>query len=127
MNEQLSDRELDALVAEKITLWTPIPGEDGWQSPDGSHRHWPGPPEYSTKIADAMEVVEKMRERGFFPQLWAAQVWNVEFWSDEKFIASANEDSLSRAICLAALAAINGVDPRANFLTGCERYNREGR
>lgn len=114
---EFSDRELDAQIAEKVMGWLPIP--DGMQhgrpqqvfrDPQGGDRTLDcgcvedfNP---STDISAAMEVVEKMRELEYFPKLWAAQMWNVEFWTDEKFIASANEDSLPRAICQAALAAV---------------------
>lgn len=54
-----------------------------------------------------MEVVEKMRERDLMPRLWAAQMWNVEFWrmDVDVCLGSCNCDSLPEAVCRAALEA----------------------
>ena len=108
--EELSDRDLDALVVEKVTLWTPITNEDGWQSPNGQVKHWPGPPEYSVNIKDAMEVVEKMRGHRFqvFMNNEQRGIWRVWFGS-RRAVRDSDVyfcESLARAICLAALAVI---------------------
>jgi hypothetical protein len=68
---------------------------------------------YSSDIAAAMEVVEKMRER-FFPRLWAAQLWNVEFdlIETETFAANYSAESLPEAICQASLAALKAIEKR---------------
>lgn len=81
-------RELDALVAEKVMGWV------WWHNTDAdltilvpSDQSWPdkwhfasgagnctkpadhGAPHYSTDIADAWEVVERLRERGYYLEL----------------------------------------------------------
>lgn len=123
---ELSDRELDVQIAERLfgikKIFKPsdyVAGRDALYGSDEpswipsgksprTHMIDATPiPCFSTDISAAMKVVEKMRELEYFPKLWAAQMWNVEFWTDGKFIASANEDSLPRAICEAALAALS--------------------
>jgi hypothetical protein len=132
MSQELSDRELDALVAEKVMGFDVRIaseyesvfmccamgncGKRDYLSEGDRYVYKEMPdhqpewllPHYSTDISAAMEVVEKMREREFLPCLWAAQMWIVEFWEGEKLVSGDSGDSLPRAICLAALKAING-------------------
>ena len=121
--ETLSDRELDALVAEKVMGWTDI-----WTDGDyfmayppheqrimqkmgvGYAERYPIP-NYSSEISAAWEVVEKMRQEGLTvtittpPTGW--KNWDVRGWddnnNDNRFIARA--DTAPRAICIAALHA----------------------
>jgi len=137
---ELSDREIDALVAEKIMsfgwfhcvagtgvqrnqfcspqqleTWTGV----GWKMtpiptppPTEEFNDATGCPLYSTDISAAMEVVEKMREKGFAVTIMDTQnnssegEWNVCF--DLTTGYEANNPSLRRAICEAALRAIGG-------------------
>ncbi len=118
MTELKPGRELDALVAEKVM---------GEKPPEGSHyegggdwttfrwiqdwacetRHWP--PQYSTNISAAWEVVEKFTEAFADLDLTVEKgVWECVFDTREivprHFLAGA--DTAPHAICLAALAAV---------------------
>jgi hypothetical protein len=53
-------RELDALVAEKVMGWTKV-GENAWEAPN--IKGYPLLPRYSTDIATAWEVVEKIAQK----------------------------------------------------------------
>jgi hypothetical protein len=108
-------RELDALVAEKVmgyrrhhddcnTYWVDSDGEE----PTHSH-------DYSTDIAAAWEVVEKLAEKRI--QISAAPLWGSEgrmIW--EATWKKVNDtwnpvhaNSAPHAICLAALKAVGHV------------------
>lgn len=114
--ESLSDRELDALVAERVLGFDEVERVGGMfyyhnvemdrESATGGR--WRSTvPQFSTEIASAFLVVEKLRADYMF-RMWVAQVWNVEVWhygSDEGFIAGHSHNSLPHAICLAALKA----------------------
>lgn len=65
-------------------------------------------PDYSTDIAAAMEVIEKMWHQNLMPRLWKAQMWNVEFWQmdGDAYLGSYSGNSLPEAICRAALEAV---------------------
>lgn len=69
-------------------------------------------PEYSTDIASAFLVVEKMRAEGRMISMnWLpeAQVWNVRIYPLPRYGGIGEDedsDSLPHAICLAALAAL---------------------
>jgi len=103
MEEMKPGRELDALVAEKVMGWAPeYPG--GWLHPPRNHPNRKKYLDhdgcsvlqpYSTDIAAAWEVVEKIE-------------YNLELIEDEEWIASffgvrAFGKSAPHAICLAAL------------------------
>lgn len=142
MNNELSNEELNALIAEKVmglqvlgvtacerdpecgyleVPYDPIDGRGESRSIylrncrcDNEKRatdtdyfgHFAGcvevVPDYSLCIADAMLVVEKMREKEFDVEMEAASegCWMVKMNEVTEF-----DDSLPRAICLAALAA----------------------
>ena len=89
--EELSDRELGALVREKLF----------------QNAAWPASL-YSTDIATAFGVVGAMRERGFV--FWCdceAVTWSAEFAKGMGDVIGAYDESLPRAICIAALRAID--------------------
>lgn len=108
-------RELDALVAEKVMGLNirPVVHEYGL-SPQlklapgsinyvGTYTEIPEVPPYSTDIAAAWGVVEKLRERGFGFSLndgWIA--WFLAGRSDWH----ADAETAPHAICLAALKAV---------------------
>ena len=54
----MNNRELDAKMGE-LMGWKRL-SIHTWRSPEDGHRYWP---DFSTDIAAAMLVVEKMRER----------------------------------------------------------------
>lgn len=115
-------RELDARVAVEVM------GLEVFYRADGSaflidDRWMKAPTPYSSEIADAWLVVEKMIENGWSPALietysheHEARVWQCEFDScsddgyreDAPFIAVAL--TAPEAICLAALACMEVPD-----------------
>lgn len=124
----MTDRELDALVAEKVFGWRPWVNKRGaWvvETPDGqlsegdayaSAGSWAffyddELPRYCTDIADAWRVVEKMRERWHFSiDSGLRGLTTAKFWAREGLGYGACPDELApRAICLAALRAV-GVE-----------------
>jgi len=105
-------RELDALVAEKVMGWTyghPCPeGMDclHWADEKGKVRDYK-PPQYSTDIAAAWEVVEKMSEQ--WPQYQLAKIedgWSVMWGFDGYGWPEATGKTAPEAICKAALLAV---------------------
>ena len=126
---QLSDRDLDAAVAEEVLNWKPVCRCDNPELKDmnvehGELKHEPCsgyyPSRYASNWSAAGEVVEAMRERGYR--------YSIIRTSDKdlfvSFDAGWNEDITrlsrtnceTRAICEAALAAKraenNGLDPQ---------------
>lgn len=110
----MTDRELDALVAEKVMGWrierymTNPPKPTGMGMPPDSTTI-AEIPAYSTDIAAAWEVVEKMRAQGFDNQFsWRADRPGHRSRPFACFgrNGSAEADTLQKAICLAALKAV---------------------
>lgn len=110
--DEMSARERDALVAEKI-FGTPLdPYRPGWVI-DGNIRTYLK--NYTTDISAAWEVVEKMRERGhdFDAGAWNKMkpVWSARFPKED--VNNSHYDSLGdtapEAICKAALRTV-GVE-----------------
>ena len=135
-------RELDALVAEKVMDWevdgavvgipqvkVHFPGFDTpshWPPPmtDQGHRHCH---RFSTDIAAAWEVVEKLISLGAAVSLFSHEVlpgyagtvlgdvlWSVEVVPDgnkPRPITTSSSEAVTapHAICLAALATLKGV------------------
>jgi hypothetical protein len=124
-------RELDALIAEKVmglevsfTIYPPE-GADGYEIQkiggdcfDGCTKlHWSSMPEYSTDIAAAWEVVEKVRTKKISVSLvtcWDDSkdmmqwVCKIEWGGTDRF-EFALQDTAPHAICLAALKTM-GID-----------------
>lgn len=97
--------DLDAQIATRVMGYCRVPNATWWRK-DG--RDYTLVPRYSTEIESAMEVVEKMRERGEYVVITAGgkQNWTVWFQdNDEAF----HHESLPRAICLAAIAVFRKV------------------
>lgn len=105
-------RALDALVAEKVmgepVTWLPtaLSHRDPHQSGEVfGAKGWHRVPSYSTDIADAWLVVEKMRERGFVISATPnQQSWCATFGADSVW-----GETAPLAICRAALAAVEAV------------------
>lgn len=124
MNETMqAGRELDALIAEKVMGWPPKPAHAGWQGdvvPSLADPKWvqAGPdrgwemvflPNYSTDIAAAWKVVEKMREtpKPFFSLAWyISGRWGAAFLGHDDGTDAEMADTAPHAICLAALRAV---------------------
>ncbi len=122
------DRELDALIAEKVMGKKVCGGPNNektrrvYYSPFGPDCWWSenetGEPEYihaySTDIAAAWEVVEKMERNGFFYSVSKGRigahgtndkVW-VSFGKSGDNIIWSESGTAANAICLAALKAL---------------------
>lgn len=96
--EELSYRELDALVAEKVLR------VDEEAAKQIATTWWP-----STDVSDAFDVVEAMRERGrWFEIETEPQGWHVVIGVEPGCTGEeASHESLPRAICIAALRALD--------------------
>lgn len=104
MSEQLTGRELDAVVAERC-FDVEIP-DSFWLVPDGITA-LSIVPAYSKDMAAAWQVVEWIREKtGHFSLTWDAyyQEWECTYaeneYGESQFI---NADTAPEAICKAAL------------------------
>ena len=104
-----ADRELDALVAEKVMGWRreqywfdnkPMIGLIG---PEGV-RYVDEYPQYSTDIAAAWEVVDEMRKFGQNFSLYRKEGEN--FWACSFGIYCALDSTPALTICRAALRAV---------------------
>jgi len=115
----VADRELDALVAEKVMgfevgIYESYRGITGIsyvckdKYPSGEFDL----PNYSTDIKAAWEVVEKFSDESFELDHFCDGVWTCKFrWVDDEgeSEAEAKAKTAPRAICLAALKAM-GVE-----------------
>lgn len=116
-------RKIDAAIAEHVFGWKKtilkdeIGGEefdvDGYLLPNGFSHYAKNVRDYSTSIADAWLVVEKMQKERRLPfQLESVQGWiDPEFKTKLRFGIGDWQESASVpiAICLAALKAL-GVE-----------------
>lgn len=119
--DSMTDRELDAAVAEKVMGWSPGGIHNPptfWVLKDKIQRSWEDTSfgagfRPATEIYAAFEVVEAMRERGYSPRIQTAEgdesVWHVQLWSDpeDNPYGSGLHEKLPRAICIAALSALD--------------------
>lgn len=101
-------RELDLLIANKVMGWkcTMIHSQYGDREPECHHC-----PRYSTGIAEAWLVVEKVSGCEFslsYSDGLMAPYWRAEFFIDsgDGGWACAGGESAPHAICLAALEAL---------------------
>lgn len=129
-------RELDALIATKVMGWTNVGCEKNAQHeefvPHGCDPLHPAAfpfgrsqlPHYSTDMADAWDVVEKLspRERGershiaclnmpHSPALYPddAPVWWVEWFDGDQTLDAVDAPTAALAICRAALKVVGGA------------------
>ena len=120
----MENRELDALVAEKVmgirVKAVPIPAKFVSQETDG--KPWGHVEHYSTDIAAAWEVVEKMLDQMEKPNCYEvgrtepgsgkqhyAQFSYFHLTTKEYRYFTSKDKRVTRAICLAALKAV-GVE-----------------
>ena len=99
----MTDRELDALVAEKV-MGHFLMG-NGFVD---RQNEYVGLPNYSTSIVDAWEVVESLIKQGMYWDIRYADEWLVDL-ATKKDIYYIGADTAPRAICFAALKAV-GVE-----------------
>jgi len=121
MSNMPAGRELDTLVAERVMGWSPPrkPDQYTWQAPSGWRGGVEQIPAYSTSIAAAWEVVDKLAESGKLCCLtidklgFPGEEWRVFFqWdvSDDRMeMPYADAPTAPHAICLAALAAVEAA------------------
>jgi hypothetical protein len=109
--DKLSDRELDALVAEKVMGWDKCPcGNpecDMWHTADRSDLS-AKLPHYSADIAAAWEVVEKLKESGRVVVVKADGLRGAGAAGYTVLIDGlprVDAHSAARAVCVAALKA----------------------
>ena len=126
----VTDRELDRLCAEKVmglkiiratkkksVLLTGCRVCYGWYVDTGK-RHMFGPIaedilRYTTDPTAWMQVVEKMIERGWKFELCHGQFmakWRAAFYKGNHLEMLEPEATVGRAVCLAALKAVEGQD-----------------
>ncbi len=119
-------RELDALVAEKVMGWRDVrpghytgspgtmygkaPQPQPWDSPQDRTKGVSFVPFYSTKIADAWEVIEKLADRDPMIAMWGYEDGTAGWFCDFEGIKD-HARTAPHAICLAALKAV-GVELR---------------
>lgn len=96
-------RKIDALVAEHVMGWARIPNSKGrfmkWYGPLKKNKY-PNPQPYSTDIAAAWQVVEKMGHIGLNWEPLVSSKWDCVFERTSTVAKTA-----PMAICLAALKA----------------------
>lgn len=152
MTGLVAGRELDALVAEKVMGWAFHPERDPmfqWEAPS-PHGHWhpyrfePSP--YSSDIAAAWDVVEKMQADGWYvsvetppaPRRPSCEVFKLAPHSasdvrDVRTYLRRPDDidvfefceyaaTAPLAICLAALNAVEAGDPGRGTETGLSSH-----
>lgn len=107
----MTNREIDALVAEKVMGMLPPEGKRTWWGLPGAHGGYSVPPHYSTDVSAAWRVVEKLH-LSISPMQHDEHTWS---WvaSDKHDLNEATyyavDATPERAICRAALrmAGIN--------------------
>lgn len=133
-------REMDARIATEVMGWTrrvrkgarPLSATDDWKPPEGDleidfywlwappglspETHWRALPKYSSDIAAAFQVVERVKELGF--EVFEVHnhcpdaPWCALFCSEKINEANLYEgqgDTAPEAICRAALCALRAL------------------
>lgn len=115
-------RALDYAVAEQVFGWKRGKrwgnGNGEWIFPQGEtyfRNDWDGTPNYSTDIAAAWSVVEKLAKNGHnltmrqyaYHRTYAS--FGAGDWEDLEFEEGNGEYCTPEAICLAAMKAVGGV------------------
>lgn len=109
-NELTAGRELDALVAEKVMGWAPRDAGAGDRLIYvGAWAHCESLPHYSTDIAAAWQVVEKLAADGLYVHVgYCLGRTEASVNSPLDIIDNAYAPTAPLAICLAALKALEG-------------------
>ena len=97
---------MDALIHEEVMGWPKSPIFGVYEYPDGGYDF---APPYSTDIAAAWPVVEKLERDGFNIELifTASNGWSVTIDKGNIFGGSSGQEStVQHLICLAALKAV---------------------
>ena len=113
----MTNRQIDALVAEKVMGWVESTHKDSMgylappDNPEGFYTDY-DIPNYSTDISAAWEVMEKMKEI-YEPDIMYLKLYN-KWRADFGYDATILNETAPMAICLAALKA-KGIE----FCTKC--------
>ncbi len=122
--QEQTGQKLDAAVAEEVMGWVPVWHPDiqllTWRRPgSGSVIADRNVPAYSSNIAAAWQIVEKLHADGIsihlfwaadFPQWPGESCWQVSAGrSNDTFQQPVILMSVCEAICLAALRAVRGA------------------
>jgi hypothetical protein len=102
MSEMNAGRELDALVAEKV-MGADVVVRDGRAYINGNP--YDRLPNYSTDIAHAWQIVERMADWRVVIERVPSGEWEVMF-DTRRVFENVKADTLPLAICRAALAAV---------------------
>jgi hypothetical protein len=112
---EMTDRELDCCVAAEVMDWRNLSLAyvtiKGWggHDPARSSRGVQPVPAYSSDIAAAFTIVDKLMESNFMVSVNASHesgCWCVVYPPSGSPIDSAYADTPAKAICLASLAAV---------------------
>ena len=100
-------RKIDALVAEHVMGLELRDGLVDMSEELNSKGCWREPKCYSTDIASAWEVIEKLKDSLDLVEIfWDIDCWCCNLWKDgEEIIRSHAHETAPLAICLAALKA----------------------
>jgi hypothetical protein len=118
--DEMSPRERDALIAEKVMGYEVIDVlKQGITHMDNGTKRWIKNPNYSTKIADAWQVVEKLKQKhDFVTIVWGDGTWGCHIatmlppndeWEYDSNEWVADAPTAPEAICKASLLAM-GVE-----------------
>ena len=123
---ELTGRELDAVVAEKVMGWTNIRNDDGhlvgqhpWAGGPEEHMVTDFVPDYSSNTSLAFEVVFAMRRAGYYSQCTdltmdsGCEDWHWKFYDYMRGGSRwfSGRGPLPFAICVAALVALSAHIP----------------
>lgn len=111
-------RERDARVTERVMGWTKTSVGDWWETSHGFLAVYDFCP--SECIADAWLVVDEMRRRGIFIEVWAqvdgyrCGAWRTkpEVAGYYRIIDDVTCETAAEGICLVALAALAALGER---------------
>lgn len=117
--ERMTPRERDAWVAEKVMGWTKErTGENVWYEPESRlwkpMDHITTLPRFSTDIAAAWKVVEKITKKGFDVSILVVDGYNIDvgidLYAGDTLVKrlSHHAPTAPEAICKAALLALEG-------------------
>lgn len=113
----MTNREIDALVAEKVLGYVHVVRMFGniaiyeWQTPEGVIRQETWQP--SKNLAQAWEVLEKFTphvrieccDTSDYVEYDADKKWHVDIWVADQAVCCVTAETAPMAICLAALRA----------------------
>lgn len=122
IDEMPAGREIDVLVAEKVMGWYYDPKLDTYATPENPGVIAGGVPYYSTNISAALEVIERLGELlGAWFEIKGPRKWLARCHCPNKQ-CTAIADTVSLAVCRAALKAIEGpsghnMGPSPNLVT----------